>query len=799
MFLMCLMTLSAVNAAENTTNMENMQSDSTQIKLGTQNNEILKSGGGTFSELNDEIQNSGNSLELSQNYTRLNGDDLPDGIEISKDNFVLDGKGYTIDANGGQTIFKIFSNNVTLKNICFVNVNSCEDGAIYCDGDFVDIKNCIFTNNNCTAINMLFGNITDCTFINNKGIDGGAIFVEDYCQIVDCNFVNNSASVYGGAIYFENTGYVLNSNFTNNKATDGGGAIRAYGECEIFSCNFVNNSADFAGAVLIGFGEILNSNFFNNNATDYGGALCCVIYDDFEFEPVFVVNCSFVNNSAVNGGAVYTYYGDFLNCSFVNNSAVNGSAILSYGVYLTIASSIFLNNDGYSVIFLDGDFEIVEICNNILLDNCVYEIYYKYQESLSGMPFKFDDGDYKDYADYLSDNYGNLNVNYNWFGHDSNNFNDSPKVYVVCNNWLFLNSTVNPSYLRIGDIVKLNFTFYEYNSRSNSTNKYVEDMIIGDHNYKFPVIYLDLIPINGTLNKNLVQINEEVQYEVTSLGINSITAYFANINYTVILNIPVSISADDIKIGEGSDEECQVKLVDENGKPIDNQLIKFEIDGKIYERPTDKDGIAKISLKDLKEGTYDLVISSDLTGSVTRKVTVFSRLVGGKNMVIDYLGGQYTLRTLDENGNPIAGETILMTINGVTYRVVTDKNGYGSLPIRLRPDSFTIVSKYKSSTIKNTIKVKYTLKSKSVVIKKSKGKVTFKAVLKWSNGKPIAGKRVTFKFKGILYHANTNKNGLAKVTLGKSVVNNLKVNKKYRLRVNYVDETLYFKIKVVNK
>lgn len=62
MFLMCLMTLSAVNAAENTTNMENMQSDSTQIKLGTQNNEILKSGGGTFSELNDEIQNSGNSL-----------------------------------------------------------------------------------------------------------------------------------------------------------------------------------------------------------------------------------------------------------------------------------------------------------------------------------------------------------------------------------------------------------------------------------------------------------------------------------------------------------------------------------------------------------------------------------------------------------------------------------------------------------------------------------------------------------------------------------------------------------------
>ena len=64
-------------------------------------------------------------------------------------------------------------------------------------------------------------------------------------------------------------------------------------------------------------------------------------------------------------------------------------------------------------------------------------------------------------------------------------------------------------------------------------------------------------------------------------------------------------------------------------------------------------------------------------------------------------------------------------------------------------------------------------------MKKAK-KIKYSASLKTSKGKPISGKKITFKIKGKTYTAKTNKKGIATVKF-----KNLKVGK-YNVTVKYL-------------
>ncbi len=62
--------------------------------------------------------------------------------------------------------------------------------------------------------------------------------------------------------------------------------------------------------------------------------------------------------------------------------------------------------------------------------------------------------------------------------------------------------------------------------------------------------------------------------------------------------------------------------------------------------------------------------------------------------------------------------------------------------------------------------------------------------------KPIKGKKLTFKFKGKTYKAKTNKKGIAKITVKKSVLKKLKVGKKVKYQVTYLKVTVKKSVKV---
>lgn len=87
------------------------------------------------------------------------------------------------------------------------------------------------------------------------------------------------------------------------------------------------------------------------------------------------------------------------------------------------------------------------------------------------------------------------------------------------------------------------------------------------------------------------------------------------------------------------------------------------------------------------------------------------------------------------------------------------------------------------------------LKLNKVKVKKSAKKLVIKATLK-IDGKAVKYKKLNFKFNKIKYTARTNKNGVAKITIPKSVLKKLKKGKKVKYQVTYGKKTVKLSTKV---
>ena len=89
-----------------------------------------------------------------------------------------------------------------------------------------------------------------------------------------------------------------------------------------------------------------------------------------------------------------------------------------------------------------------------------------------------------------------------------------------------------------------------------------------------------------------------------------------------------------------------------------------------------------------------------------------------------------------------------------------------------------------NTAISNPKANKITLTLKTVKVKKSAKKLVLKATLK--KGKALLkNKKIVFKFNSKQYTAKTNKKGVAKITIKKSVLKKLKVGKKVKYQASY--------------
>ncbi|WP_298521340.1 Ig-like domain repeat protein [uncultured Methanobrevibacter sp.] len=359
-----------------------------ELSLGSSPNvEVLATGGGSFKDLNDLINDpnlaSNPTIDLPQNYTYDNSKDgdYKKGIFFTKA-MTIDGHGYAIDGNNLARIFGIgtrFANNqithpgtdgpVTLKNIIFVNAFSNEGnqnegfGAIEFYGDAnaqstLLLENCTFLNNRApcaAALSMGYSynnlvNITNCTFEGNTAtvIGGGAIRLRNNVnnlKITDTLFKSNKALASdSGAIHLASGGVgtlIKNCTFESNNAYTMAGALSCSVEgLKIDNCSFISNSATQtntgrAGAVYISGRNALinNSRFIDNYATfssnAYGGG---AIEIGSAALNTTINYCNFTGNHAEksHGGAISSQNGRDItinNTRFEENYAASGGAL----------------------------------------------------------------------------------------------------------------------------------------------------------------------------------------------------------------------------------------------------------------------------------------------------------------------------------------------------------------------------------------------------------------------------------------------------------------------------------------
>ncbi|MEM6612356.1 MAG: hypothetical protein AAF652_08910 [Cyanobacteria bacterium P01_C01_bin.72] len=323
-------------------------------------------------------------------------------LELNVKNLTLADSYYEAAAGGA-----IYAQENSIINIDQVNFtgNVSDGGAIHAQqGSYITVNNSNFDNNDGASISdkeyatgaislFAFGElrVSDSTFTNNKGFNGGAIHVTSSDLYVEnSTFIGNDSTPgkdrinyipgAGGAIYAdaatvprdekfygllpehelqgELEGGVIsvnNSYFEKNKASGQGGAMALWGysQDEVFVTNNVivdnevilnkDNMAEGGGVWLMGYGTVENNTIANNRSEDKGGGL--FIWGEV---PTTVSNTTFANNQAAEGGAIYSDIWDTqLNVNDSNFDA-NSASVAGGVLYSNKIRPVYIENSQIS-------------------------------------------------------------------------------------------------------------------------------------------------------------------------------------------------------------------------------------------------------------------------------------------------------------------------------------------------------------------------------------------------------------------------------------------------------------------
>ncbi len=261
--------------------------------------------------------------------------------------------------------------------------------------------------------------------------------------------------------------------------------------------------------------------------------------------------------------------------------------------------------------------------------------------------------------------------------------------------------------------------------------------------------------VNGTA-KVIIPGLDEGSYKVVTFytGDNKYDSMIVNGTITVNKNTRTTLIMDDVvKYFRGS-QKLIAKLVDGFGNPIANATVYFTINGRVYAKITDENGMASMGIglvpneykvSAVFNGTddYDMA-TADAT------VLVKSTILGNDTTLYFLNGTSYVAKFLDSDGNALANTTVKFNINGVFYTRVTDENGMASLNIRLDPNSY-IITAYNPVTGEqraNEVTVLPRIIAEDLSMKYLDGS-SFNATLVDGQGKAVAGVNITFNVNGV--------------------------------------------------
>ncbi|MDL2270670.1 Ig-like domain repeat protein, partial [Methanobrevibacter sp. OttesenSCG-928-I08] len=272
-----------------------------------------------------------------------------------------------------------------------------------------------------------------------------------------------------------------------------------------------------------------------------------------------------------------------------------------------------------------------------------------------------------------------------------------------------------------------------YNSVSNNTdfvidNKdivlSVEDIIMYHKNGTRLYAYVtDLLgnPIEG-LNISFT-INGNTYYRITdlngscSIAINLLPGiYKASISFlgnedydpitvSVLVEVLSNIEGHDLIKYYKNESKYAVKVLDHQGNPSAGENVEFNINGVIYTKQTDSHGYAYLSIN-LYPNKYIITATHPSTGlKISNNIEVLKTIISNDVVIDSNNRVPFTVKILDNQGNPYEGQKITINIHGIIYEKLTNSEGLAYLNINLDPGSYIATVYWNGFSTSNVVTV----------------------------------------------------------------------------------------------
>ena len=219
--------------------------------------------------------------------------------------------------------------------------------------------------------------------------------------------------------------------------------------------------------------------------------------------------------------------------------------------------------------------------------------------------------------------------------------------------------------------------------------------------------------INGVFYNKTTDENGTVRLNIWLLpGNYTITVYNPsngeeNSNKVIVLP---KLIAKDMTMDYQAGKNYTVKVVDGQGKALANQTVKININGVIYTKTTDANGIAYLGIR-LNPGNY--VCTSYWNDSFVSTKIVVNKLTASISILTPTVkkGDYYKVKITDKKSSkPIVNQLVLFIYNGVAYGSYSDNAGIAKIKIGLPVGSYQLITGIQSSYWYQNIAVYNTLK-----------------------------------------------------------------------------------------
>ena len=278
--------------------------------------------------------------------------------------------------------------------------------------------------------------------------------------------------------------------------------------------------------------------------------------------------------------------------------------------------------------------------------------------------------------------------------------------------------------------------------------------------------------INGVFYKKQTDDNGMAKLNINLRpGVYILTAMHPDtLMYGSNITVLSTILANDVVKFFRNGTQYYAKFLDGCGSPLVNASVTFNINGVLYKKQTDYEGIARLNIN-LFPGKYILTAMHPDGLMYGYNITVLSTIHGDDIVKFFRNGTQYCAKFLDGCGSPLVNASVTFNINGVFYKKQTDDNGMARLNINLFPGEYILTAIHLNGEEKaNIIKVLTTISAEDISLIENKSGVF---VLKTHDG----ARNVSITINGVEYIVQTDDGGVATLNVSLSKGNHAVLSK----------------------